>query len=425
MIRDCPVLEEPRRRKKKRRKRDKWILRTTEHGDKTILDVLSEHLKTTLDERMRDYTKVLIKITQEERERGACEFCRFQGILQRVHTNRLPMRDIIQKVIDSHKDHIIASDNWGDIVETLFKECKQMQDTHGHIVVACHKCNPYLEDVEKETVEFFRAYPHSWKDYIEWVNKKKQVQQEPQQRQISDFFESAMPFESVADNSSPCDTETQSSSESDATNNTPEITAQEPILTAQEPIHHVYNNSEEILHIRVENMIPDDIEHWTRHATTIIPPNIHYNGSLETEWTYGTIPNNVDWRALLVLHDIFKRAGFVHGEYSALGTIVHSLYDWLIVNKTFLLTQMHLWMLPHVSMCTKETIKNTIRSLSSSADIRFRRKHVSQLLKLFVISICKGIFQRKKKQTRYYIQSQIKPKNHSHYMYRLCFDSSI
>ena len=130
------------------------------------------------------------------------------------------MRDIIQKVIDSHKDHIIASDNWGDIVETLFKECKQMQDTHGHIVVACHKCNPYLEDVEKETVEFFRAYPHSWKDYIEWVNKKKQVQQEPQQRQISDFFESAMPFESVADNSSPCDTETQSSSESDATNNT-------------------------------------------------------------------------------------------------------------------------------------------------------------------------------------------------------------
>lgn len=422
MLRDPPPgLEEPR--KKRRRKRDKWILRTTEHGDKTISDVLSEHLKTTLDERMRDYTKVFIKITAEERERGACEFCRFQGILQRVHTNRLPMRDIIQQVIDSHKDTLIASDNWGHVVETLFKECKHIQDTEGHIVVACHKCNPYLEDVEKDMVEFFRQHPHSWKDYIEWVEKQKKEQQEAQpQRQISDFFDA------VVTSSSPCDTESQTSSDSDST--TPDMaTSVMPNATNEMPdttlMHHIYNNNEEILNIRVENIIPSDIGLWTSDMYPIVPTGIHYDGPLDTEWTYGPIPRNVDWRALLVLHDMFKHAGFKHGEYTSLGTIVHSIYDSLVTHKTHLLTDIHLWVLPHVNICTKETLKNIIRNMKSDAEIRIRRKHVSQLLKLFVINVCKGEFQRKRTQTRYYIQSQTKPKNHSHYMYRLCFNSSI
>ena len=141
-------------------------------------------------------------------------------------------------------------------------------------------------------------------------------------------------------------------------------------------------------------------------------------------WTYGPIPREVDWRALLVIHDIFQRAGFRCGEYTALGTAVR-IYDWLVANKTYLLTQVHLWTMPHVGFSTKETILNIIRSLISDADIRLRRKIVAGLLKLFVTSVCKGEFHRKKKQTRYHIRSHAKPKNHSHYMYRLCFDSYI
>lgn len=447
MLRDAPPgLEQPR--KKRRRKRDKWILRTTEHGDKTISDVLSEHLKTTLDERMRDYTKVFIKITAEERERGACEFCRFQGILQRVHTNRLPMRDIIQQVIDSHQDTISSADNWGDVVEALFNECKHMQDTKGHLVVACHRCNPYLEDVEKDMVEFFRQHPHSWKDYMEWVEKRKKAQCEAQpQRQISDFFDAVAT--SPEENTSPS-TEVQSSSDSDSvasgtlgdspelfqdTTNVPVVdegTPQDPQDTRleepEEPEEpettlHIYNNNEEILHIGVDNMIPKDIDDWTNYPMqhTIMPPSILYSGPLDTKWAYGPIPRGVDWRALLVIHDIFQRAGFRYGEYTALGTAVR-IYDWLVANKTYLLTQVHTWIM---SQGTKETALNAIRSLASDADIRIRRKHISIILKVFVTSICKGEFHRKKKQTRYHIRSQAKPKNHSHYMYRLCFDSSI
>lgn len=444
MLHERPICGE--RRKNKHRKRDKWILRTTEHGTKQNIDIILCHLKSTLEERMRDYTKTLIKITPEQRESRVCPFCRFQGILQRVHTNHLPQRDIIEKVLNEYSEQHSYSDVWQDTVENLFSKCKNIQDTHGYIVVACHKCNPYLEEVERDKVGFFKQYPHSWKDYIEYIDKLKSQPQESTQRSIYDFFETPQ-----ADTTSE-DTEEQTDSGEELESPIlrapdypppvlrapdypppvlrapdyppPELPSQPSALpshpqaiskTRKSPFSIADDIS--ILNIAISNELYSPRPNI--QVQSIVPEHVEYCGPLGTKWTYGTLPD-IDWRASLMCHDIFQRAGFVHGEHTSLGKITQ-IYDWLVSQKQEILLTLNICVFPHVRENTLASIKQVIKDLSNDADIRKRRKDVALLIKQLVECVCKGSINRKRKQVKYFVENLQQIRNFSHRMSKLIF----